>query len=630
MGKRFLLSAIFLGLMAFIGFSAFHQSSNPEQYAQEIVQDVQQNFKALEQAVEKLKVQSGNKESASVLRTSFTNVRALYKKNEFYIEYFFPTSAEELNGPLLTKVAFDDPNQFEIPPQGLQKLEELVFQKKPDYETIQLTLQGISGVLTRIKVLQATLSPNEVFNALQLELIRVQALGFAGFDATISENGIQESSIAFTTTARYVTGFANLLEGDEALKGTVNQLNTSIERAFTLPESFKNFNRAYFISKLFQPFYEATVELRMKYSFTNSPSSALNLNAKQLFSAQAFNTRFYSKFPDIIIDEKTIELGKLLFFDPILSGNHRRACASCHNPAQSFTDAFPKSIAFDEKSSLERNAPTILNAGIQAAQFWDIRANNLEDQIFEVLHNEDEMHSSFKDAVSMLNTSDEYKKLFSAAFKSSKDSSISGENIQRAIAAFEFSLVDFNAPFDAFVNGNDTAISRFAQQGFNLFMGKGKCGTCHFLPTFGGTVPPNYSKTEFEVLGTPGKADNTVLDEDLGVKKVSGKDIHAHAFKTPQLRNIDNTGPYMHNGVYKTLKEVLAFYKVGGGKGLDFEVPNQSLPSDKLKLKDKEIRAIIAFMENLSSTKDYSTIAPKSLPDFANADLNKRKIGGEY
>src|SRR5699024_10797950 len=138
-------------------------------------------------------------------------------------------------------------------------------------------------------------------------------------------------------------------------------------------------------------------------------------------------------------------------------------------------------------------------------------------------------------------------------------------------------------------------------KGFNLFMGKAKCATCHFMPLFNGTTPPKYIASEAEVIGVPKSQTDSVIDPDLGWYKTIGVDYYKHAFKTPTIRNISKTAPYMHNGIDSTLKQVMVFYNNAGPAGLGFKLSNQTLPEDSLDLTNQEIDAIIAFMKSLDS-----------------------------
>ena len=134
----------------------------------------------------------------------------------------------------------------------------------------------------------------------------------------------------------------------------------------------------------------------------------------------------------------------------------------------------------------------------------------------------------------------------------------------------------------------------------NLFMGKAKCATCHFAPVFNGTVPPNFAKTEHEVVGTPKDKAGSALSDDTGRYMFNQMPQLKGAFKTPGLRNVAVTAPYMHNGVYDTLEEVVDFYNKGGGLGMGLPADNQTLPFDKLSLTDAEMKALVAFMKALT------------------------------
>jgi len=172
-------------------------------------------------------------------------------------------------------------------------------------------------------------------------------------------------------------------------------------------------------------------------------------------------------------------------------------------------------------------------------------------------------------------------------------------------------------------------IQKWVIDGFNLFMGKAGCATCHFPPTFSGLVPPLFYESESEVLGVPAEnvGVDAILDDDMG-RYHNGRskeffENYKNSFKTVTLRNIALTAPYMHNGVFNTLEEVMEFYNNGGGAGMGIEVPNQTLPADSLHLTQYEQTAIITFMEALTDTVNL-TSKPKSLPIFEDDYLNSR------
>ena len=233
--------------------------------------------------------------------------------------------------------------------------------------------------------------------------------------------------------------------------------------------------------------------------------------------------------------------------------------------------------------------------------FYDARVNYLEDQAKAVITNKDEMHGSMSAALQLLKKDAGYRQLFKNAYKQEE---ITEYQIKNAIAAYVRSLVALNSRFDQYMRGNKNAMHQTEIDGFNIFMGKGKCGTCHFAPLFNGNNPPHFLKIDAEVIGTPATPDTMRAkpDADKGKFYNHGIDLYRFAFKTPTVRNIALTAPYMHNGVFNTLEEVVDFYDRGGGAGLGFGLPNQTLPEDKLNLTQFEKKALVAFLKTLNDT----------------------------
>ncbi|MCU0624192.1 MAG: hypothetical protein MUF53_10060, partial [Gemmatimonadaceae bacterium] len=299
-----------------------------------------------------------------------------------------------------------------------------------------------------------------------------------------------------------------------------------------------------------------------------------------------------------------VALGESLFVDPALSGDGRRSCASCHVPALAFTDGLARSAPLPGAAGPLRNAPTLINAGLQAAQFADARAASLEDQVFDVVHNVDEMRGSLEEAARRYAGDRAVAGRFRAAFAGTSDTVVSATGIRRAIAAYIRSLEALDAPFDRYMRGDTAAMDAAQRRGANLYLGKAKCGTCHFLPLTNGTVPPTFAKAELEVVGVPASAvwQRARVDPDEGKGARTKIPLHRFAFKTPGIRNITKTAPYMHNGVYRTLDEVIRFYEVGGGAGLGIALEHQTLPPDRLELTTAERRDLAAFLQALTDT----------------------------
>lgn len=214
-----------------------------------------------------------------------------------------------------------------------------------------------------------------------------------------------------------------------------------------------------------------------------------------------------------------------------------------------------------------------------------------------MITNVDEMHGSLEEAAKKIKSNKMYIEKFQTAFPQKE---ISAFEIKNALASYIRTLSKFDSKFDQYMRA-EVAFTADEKAGFNLFAGKAKCATCHFIPLTNGTVPPNFMKSESEVLGVPDK--NGKLDADLGKYNLTKAIIHRYSFKTPTIRNITLTAPYMHNGVFKTLEEVVDFYNEGGGKGLGFSLENQTLPEDKLNLTDLEKKQLVDFMKTLTDKK---------------------------
>ena len=183
---------------------------------------------------------------------------------------------------------------------------------------------------------------------------------------------------------------------------------------------------------------------------------------------------------------------------------------------------------------------------------------------------------------------------------------LSPGRLRMALAAYLRSLQALDSRFDRATRGDTALLTSNERRGFTLFMGKARCGTCHFAPLFNGATPPTFTEAEPEVIGTPagplGTRGGRRIDPDAGRFAVDRVGLHRFAFKTPTLRNIALTAPYMHNGVFRTLEEVLDFYDGGGGAGRGIATPQQTLPSDSLHLSREEKQDIIAFLGSLTDT----------------------------
>jgi cytochrome c peroxidase len=201
-----------------------------------------------------------------------------------------------------------------------------------------------------------------------------------------------------------------------------------------------------------------------------------------------------------------------------------------------------------------------------------------------------------------------YREAFTTAFAAAPDTGISPRTIRVALAAYMRSLQRLDSRVDRALRGDTAQLTAEERVGFNVFAGKGACATCHFLPLTNGTVPVTFTRMEHEVLGVPSRPvwAKALVDADEGRARSTRAALHKYAFKTPTVRNAGVTAPYMHNGVYQTLDEVVRFYELGGGKGIGIDLPHQTLPFANLDLTPAESKALVAFMQAFTDTAGTS------------------------
>ncbi|HNE04072.1 MAG TPA: cytochrome c peroxidase, partial [Anaerolineales bacterium] len=292
-----------------------------------------------------------------------------------------------------------------------------------------------------------------------------------------------------------------------------------------------------------------------------------------------------------------VELGRLLFFDPVLSQNNDMSCASCHHPDMGFTDGNAQAIGADGEA-LPRSAMSLWNVAYNTTFFWDGRAASLEKQMETPLTSVDEMGSSPDDIVAEIKAIPEYVDLFEKAFGSSD--AVTFENVTYAIAAFERSLVTNNSPFDRYAAGDVNALTPSQRRGLGLFRSAAtRCFECHAAPTF--------ADESFSVTGVP---DLPGQPHDEGRKAIEPSGLDG-AFKAPTLRNIALTAPYMHNGVFNTLEEVVDFYAKGGGR--DAGVADVDIHVLGFELTEQEKADLVNFLYALTDESNLPEI-PTSVP----------------
>ncbi|WP_432221751.1 cytochrome-c peroxidase [Flavobacterium sp. TMP13] len=544
------------------------------------------------------KIVTANQSKAEII-AQFKKSRLAYKKVEWAVEYFMPETARFMNGPALDELELEENRAFE--PHGFQVMEELIY---PEYriQNKEDLIRETTIFLSNIKQLKntfevITMSDEYVLHALQQNVFRVISLGITGFDSPLLQSSIPEAGES-------LSGIPNTLE--KINKGSkiifdLKKLTQKANQYCKENNDFNAFDRAVFITHYLNPISRKLKAFQDEQQLKNvKKSSPLKASVATLFDKDAFNVNAFVLSEGYNFTKEKATLGEKLFYDTNLSKNNDRSCATCHHPEKAFTDGLQTNVALNG-STLMRNTPTLTYSSLQNAQFWDMRQLDLEKQSLAVIENKDEMHGSLKDIHAQILLNDVYTTLFKKAYP--KTAETEAWQIQNAIASFLRSLNAFDSKFDLYMRGDENILSNQEIKGMNLFMGKAKCATCHFTPLFNGTVPPNYAKTEHEVIGTPNDASSKKISPDVGLYLYNKLPQLVGAFKTPTVRNSNVTAPYMHNGVFKTLEEVVDFYNKGGGKGLGLKVDNQTLPFDELNLTKIEEQAIVAFMKTLTDKK---------------------------
>ena len=583
----------------------------------------------------------------SKLRLQLIKTRKAYKRVEFILEYFYPEHIKEyINGapfdhlnpnPIEKKYNIDsyynvtpeeyaknipldyrDKDHFRgkteiIHPIGLQVLDELIFSEKPETSELQIVdltkklavdFQTIEYAIKK----RMYIADFEVMEASRLELIRIFSMGITGFDTPGSLNAIDEAIFSLNGIQQVLEPL--LIKSDSKDYENISFLFNKAVVFLKKNDGFDAFDRLTFLTSYINPLYKNLLKVQKELNIPSSSdkyekTASWNAYSENIFSEDFLNPYYYSLLKAENDTPALNELGKQIFYDTSISKSGKISCASCHKPELAFTDGLPKSLTSTEGVYVSRNSPSLLNAVFSDRYFYDMRAYDLEEQAEHVIENHLEFNTNFPEILKKINTRTDYVVLFKVAFNN-ENNKITRSQFSAALSSYIISLQSFNSKFDQYVLGKTNKISNDVKKGFNLFMGKANCATCHFAPTFSGLVPPLYKENESEVLGVLKSPKILEVDSDLGRFNngiaIDNYSVFNNSFKTTTVRNTELTAPYFHNGAYKTLDEVIDFYNEGGasGKGLSYEVPNQTLPSDKLNLSKKEIKQLKAFINSLT------------------------------
>ena len=296
-----------------------------------------------------------------------------------------------------------------------------------------------------------------------------------------------------------------------------------------------------------------------------------------------------------------IDLGRLLFFDPLLSADQSVSCASCHDPNKGFSDGRGLSVGIAGREN-SRSAPSLWNSAFVKQFFWDARANSLEEQALSPLFSLQEMGNNPTQLLDSLKAVEAYPRLFKQAFPNREQLTL--DSIASALAAFQASLISLNSRYDQYAHGYAEALNAHELEGLNVFRSfVARCSQCH--------MPPLFTNQQIAVIGTPEPAG---MPRDVGAEKTFNSAKLRGGFKVPSLRNIAETAPYMHSGRFATLREAAEFYTGGRGRAvpegeellLHWHISEPNLSSD-------ELDRLVDFMRTLSDSSLLPAI-PESVP----------------
>lgn len=329
---------------------------------------------------------------------------------------------------------------------------------------------------------------------------------------------------------------------------------------------------------------EAEMAMEEGIEITSSnglPISIEELDAMSVLPGNIGKLPQQPEYPaDNLPTKARIDLGHKLYFDKRLSRDHSMSCATCHDPEKGWSDGLPRAVGF-ENEELGRHSPTVINTAYNDVQFWDRRASTLEQQAVGPIFAAGEMNSISEEyVVEMLKAAPEYKGAFEAAYGS--EASI--ENIGKAIAAFERTVITEPSRFDQYVDGDKGILSDSEKRGLILFMTTASCTACH--------KGPNFTDNQCYSLGVRQEGP---LKFDEGRFAITGDPKDMAAFKTPGLRNVEQSAPYMHDGSLQTLEEVVEFYNKGGEKG-----EHRSKLIYPLNLSESQKADLVAFLRSLN------------------------------
>jgi cytochrome c peroxidase len=565
--------------------------------------------------------------------------RKQLKSIDFWLRYLEPVSYKKINGQLPVEWEFElneKPRKKEGAGLTLAALyleEEHVI--KDSLLSLIRASQNASKIFSSKVITSELQTPDHFFYCNRLYLLNLAAIYTTGFECPDTGKIISELKSMLTDIKVIYKSFNESFPETKLDDNYLTLYNNAVSFAESQPDDYSKFDHYTFIKEYVNPLFIINQQLISKYKVNSRSNSdrTINNNCSSIFSKDLFRLQNSKGIFKEVKDENTLSeidhIGKLLFYDPLLSGNNQRSCVSCHISKEYFSDtSVSASLQFNRSDFLSRNTPSLVNVVFNQLLMLDGKHVTLQMQAQDVITNPVELNSNKDELLEKILSCPDYNKAFNDLKQySSQPEEITFDHIISAITFYYSKFSEYNSTFDESMNGVSD-LDESTKNGFNLFMSKAKCGTCHFVPHFNGVKPP-FVSSEFEALGVPEDTGFSQLSTDSGRYKLNRVSETLNAFRTGSLRNTEFTKPYMHNGVFSTLSQVIDFYNTGGGEGRGLKVTNQTLSRDSLHLTDVEKNELIMFIKSLSENVDFES-PPAELPQSEIEMLNDRKVGGEY
>jgi cytochrome c peroxidase len=640
MRKKIIIPFIFTALLLAMLSSSFTENNKHYNTLYRAnISSFKNSLQELVTAIEKTPVNSI--EEKKKISGLINSTRVHLKASDFWLRYLEPVAYKKINGPLPVEWETEVFEKYEAPYKregaGLTLaylyLETTDASKDSLLSLIDAAIESLE-VFRQDSITTQLNSYHHFFLCNRLYLLDLATIYTTGFECPDAKEIIPELLKILQSTAAIYQAYNQEFPGHALQEDYLALYSNATRYVSSQPLDYEQFNHFVFIRDFVNPLFRMNQQYITQYKVNSGSWMDYTLNdaARSIFDKglyRAQNTKgIYSKITDPKILSEIDSIGKLLFYDPLLSGDNKRSCASCHKPDNYLADtSAATALQFNSNIPLKINQPSLVNTVYNHLLHTDGKFLTLQDQAKAVITNPAEMGGKEEEVLEKLLSVPLYKAALSRFSKLVGKEKVSMNHVVSAITYFYGKFSDYYAPFDHAMNQQAT-LTTTEINGYNLFMSKAQCGTCHFAPQFNGIKPP-YINNEFEVIGVPADKFAKKLSDNKGRFGVHAATETNHAFRTPTIRNTAYTKPYMHNGVYSSLDELVDFYDAGGGSGKGISVDNQTLPADSLHLTKEEKQQLIAFINTLSEQIPMEG-APQKLPASKIKSLNLRKPGGEY